>query len=769
MSLLQTSDGTSTLQSSKDQSTNFNFETSSSLLTDITSTLSSTFTETDHEKSQHVTKELLVKKQLLHDIQKLKIELSQKSLLVDTLKAEHLNRIDDLEDQLSDAVHTKQLLHAKYETQIQILRDNSEKAIKKLKNDLKASLELQKIYHEKCISLSDKAAVTKATFNEGINISEEQYNTLKMKSEDDLSLQELFSLHIYEKVNLLQIQIESLSQRNEMLAADLRDKEEELSLEKQEHESERHARVESELRYQKLQVQLEDLRTQLSHKYYRNDNFDNVISERDALERKITELEKQNTVYKNELDEKSTQMELLKQQIAEFMQTIALLKQDKDYLSKQLNELSPRYKFLEERHHIIETQLDNVKASREELYEKFLSSRDHYKHEYEEKLKKELDEVSNKTNIELQRLKEMSKEVYERENRSLRESKEMAVLESERLMQSEKQIQQKYSELLSEFRLLQISTSSKVSEKENESQMKSFELDRIQLLHEEAMKNCKQMSLQNETLSKKVETLSKEYYALKAYSDKQISELEAKNQEFKSKLTIYEKLEQELDDVVMQAAELTNEVEGEKVLFAYGYGANIPSTAKRRMQQSVQLARRVLQLERANTSLRSEVERESTKCKQMTEELKQSNSLLNEAQQPYNYLIESIRTRDAQNQLLKETISNLENDIRKLKLDNEKYITCNNQMSADLERLLNQREEMTMMKEIIIKLKSNTNETMNTVSSLYESQKNNDLYKSQKNDDLNIRLVKPILFTNAQLPSWYQKLRRQNDSLKSLK
>lgn len=103
-----------------------------------------------------------------------------------------------------------------------------------------------------------------------------------------------------------------------------------------------------------------------------------------------------------------------------------------------------------------------------------------------------------------------------------------------------------------------------------------------------------------------------------------------------------------------------NESDAERVLFSYGYGANVPSTAKRRMQQrwimlstlwttaacktsfptglflllifndyinkinislilpslenySVQLARRVLHLERANTSLRNEMEREKKK------------------------------------------------------------------------------------------------------------------------------------------------------------
>jgi len=49
----------------------------------------------------------------------------------------------------------------------------------------------------------------------------------------------------------------------------------------------------------------------------------------------------------------------------------------------------------------------------------------------------------------------------------------------------------------------------------------------------------------------------------------------------------------------MQAAEVEvasdrhGEVnEAEKVLFSYGYGANIPTTAKQRMKQSVHLARR---------------------------------------------------------------------------------------------------------------------------------------------------------------------------------
>ena len=56
-------------------------------------------------------------------------------------------------------------------------------------------------------------------------------------------------------------------------------------------------------------------------------------------------------------------------------QTVALLKQDKEYLSKQLNELTPRYKMVEEKLNQTMQQLDDTKQARESLYEKYLNSR----------------------------------------------------------------------------------------------------------------------------------------------------------------------------------------------------------------------------------------------------------------------------------------------------------------------------------------------------------------------------------------------------------
>ena len=62
-------------------------------------------------------------------------------------------------------------------------------------------------------------------------------------------------------------------------------------------------------------------------------------------------------------------------QMQEQNQTVALLKQDKEYLNNRLYELIPRYTLLEEKYDSTCKQLDQVKLGREELYEKYLNSR----------------------------------------------------------------------------------------------------------------------------------------------------------------------------------------------------------------------------------------------------------------------------------------------------------------------------------------------------------------------------------------------------------
>ena len=56
-------------------------------------------------------------------------------------------------------------------------------------------------------------------------------------------------------------------------------------------------------------------------------------------------------------------------------QSLALLKQDKEYLNKQLPELTTRSKVYEEQVAVLSKELASIKQAREELYEKYISVR----------------------------------------------------------------------------------------------------------------------------------------------------------------------------------------------------------------------------------------------------------------------------------------------------------------------------------------------------------------------------------------------------------
>ncbi|CAF1259480.1 unnamed protein product [Rotaria sordida] len=93
-----------------------------------------------------------------------------------------------------------------------------------------------------------------------------------------------------------------------------------------------------------------------------------------------------------------------------------------------------------------------------------------------------------------------------------------------------------------------------------------------------------------------------------------------------------------------------------KILFSYGYGASLSTSTKRRLQHSVHLAKRVIQLEQANTSLRLELDRERKRKKMIFNKkfLDNANKILDQAQQPYDFLIATLL------KVMKNVIMNLQ-------------------------------------------------------------------------------------------------------------
>ncbi|NXD36172.1 PIBF1 factor, partial [Copsychus sechellarum] len=661
----------------------------------------------EREGTVKITKQLIERKELLHNLQLLKIELSQKNLMIDNLKVEYLTKIEELEEKLNDATHQKQLLSLRLDSQLALQQEDARKHQALMKQEMETVLLRQKQLEETNHQLRERAGDIRRSLRD-LELTDECYEKLKSLPEDQLSIPEYVSVRFYEVVHSLRRELSDLQMKKESLTEELSGYRSQLKCLAESYEDERRSRSELEVRCQRLTLELADTKQLIQQGDYRQQNYDKVKCERDVFEHELSELRRNYEILELSYKTQTKERNDLAKELATVQQSLNLLQKDKDYLNRQNMELSVRCAHEEDRLERLQIQLEDAKKAREEVYEKYVASRQvivyHYKAEYEKRLHEELEQIRLKTNQEIEQLRSTSKEMYERENRNLREARDNAVAEKERAVTAEKDSLRKYDQLLEQYRQMQLGTESKVAELLHQSKLKSFETEHVQLMQQETAKNLSQCQMECEKYQRKLEVLTKEFYSLQSSSETRIIELQSQNSEFQARLDTYEKLEKELDEIILQTAEMEDEVEAERVLFSYGYGANVPTTAKRRLKQSVHLARRLLQLEKQNSMLVKDLEHQKEQVTQISQELDRANSLLNQAQQPYKYLIETVQQRDSQISLQKEHITQLEKDVSLLNKEKTALLRVKNQMAADLERLLNDREELATMKQIIITL-----------------------------------------------------------------
>ncbi|XP_034407314.1 progesterone-induced-blocking factor 1 [Cyclopterus lumpus] len=737
-----------------------------SLETTVPTTEDISSSDEQRDGSQKVTRQLIERKELLHNVQLLKIELSQKNLTIDNMKADSMSKVEELEERLNDALHQKQVLALRLDSQLKLTQEENRKQQVLRKQEMEAILLRQQQLEETNRQLCEKGGELRRSLRD-LDISQDRYQELRDLPEDKISIQEYVAMRFYEVVTPLRAQLAELGVKRDSLTDDLNTHRTQLKALMESYEEERRLRTELELRSQRLTLELADTKQQIQEGDYRRENYPAIKRERDNFEAELKDLKRRFETLDLTHTAVARERNTLSKEVAALQQSVTLLQKDKEYLHRQNMELSVRCAHGEDRLERLQVQLEDTKKAREDAYEKYMASRDRYKSEYETKLREELENIRLKTSQEIDNLQRTSREMYERENRNLREARDNAVVEKDRALASDRDTQSRYDQLLEQFRRLQLGTDSRVSELSNQAKLHSFEAERAEMVKDETAKALAQCQVECEKQQKKLELLTQEFYRLQTSSEKRLAELQAQNAEQASRLETYEKLEQELDQVTMQAAEIENEEEAERVLFSYGYGANVPTTAKRRLKQSVHLARRVLQLERQNTSLRRELERHKSQTGQISEELLAANQLLQQTQQPYSYLIDTVRQKDSQIIAMKERLDSLEDDVSSLRKERTALQQVKNNMAADLERLLNHREELAVMKQVLISMRSGQGDALNlleadkTAVSTSGAGKHQSKQINRTTEEESPNKPKPTVFTNKEVPDWYKKTKQK--------
>ena len=82
--------------------------------------------------------------------------------------------------------------------------------------------------------------------------------------------------------------------------------------------------------------------------------------------------------------------------------------------------------------------------------------------------------------------------------------------------------------------------------------------------------------------------------------------------------------------------------------------------------------------------------------------MENANKILDQAQQPYDFLIQTIRNKDGQLKRIHETIDHLEKQLQESENERQSLIKTNNQLTKDIEKLL-EYQEVISFENLLIK------------------------------------------------------------------
>lgn len=228
--------------------------------------------------------------------------------------------------------------------------------------------------------------------------------------------------------------------------------------------------------------------------------------------------------------------------------------------------------------------------------ERVLNTNDDLKSKFDHKYSSEVEELKARHAKELEMNVQNLKEHYERKTTDLTERKEELEM---RLSKLEKQLTdrgQAYEELLYEYRKLQKSTDEEIGHLRIQARSRDDEVQRVTNLYEDNMILVKETKLESEALKSKIDVLKTEYYKLESTARQGSAEIRAELAVAKERLANYELIEKELDQAIMHVA--NDSAVEEDGTNAIGNAliqtiTSAPTTAKRRIQQSLLLANRL--------------------------------------------------------------------------------------------------------------------------------------------------------------------------------
>eukprot|EP00826_Nyctotherus_ovalis_P061549 TRINITY_DN8768_c0_g7_i2.p1 TRINITY_DN8768_c0_g7~~TRINITY_DN8768_c0_g7_i2.p1 ORF type:complete len:505 (+),score=167.71 TRINITY_DN8768_c0_g7_i2:73-1587(+) len=371
-------------------------------------------------------------------------------------------------------------------------------------------------------------------------------------------------------------------------------------------------------------------------------------------------------------DSRTEEVKKLNTSIVRLKQEVNLLTNDKEYLQKENVVLSEKNKRLEDKNDQLMKDLQDSKAKINEYVDKLLNTKDDVRTKYEAKYLEQLNDLKESHRKDIESAKSTLTEIYEKRIQSLTQEKIDTDTKLATTEQSLKNKTDQYEDLLQENHTLQKKLNEDCSSLRVELRFKDEETMKLTNQYEEQLHNYKEAQIEALALKEKLDVLRAEYYKLESSSRQGQADIRAENAMLKERLKNYEQIEQELDQAIVQASEggVGSEL-GNALASAI---AHAPTTAKRRIQQSLILSNKLLEKQKEMDTLNDKLKETRRENEKLNEEVQMYKRLSEKTNQPYSYLTVGIEKAEKElyqaqkeNKTKSQVIDNLKKEVEELR------------------------------------------------------------------------------------------------------
>ncbi|CAG5113838.1 Oidioi.mRNA.OKI2018_I69.chr2.g7928.t1.cds [Oikopleura dioica] len=643
------------------------------------------FYESENENTfSEITESELLVRQQNNDLELLRIELESKKLQIESLKHDFQSRIDDLEDRAQGAERSSRILQTRLS---QAVAEN-ERMSRKSTKDWDAIRKRQGQLEEMNKNLMSEARLLEEGL-ESIKIDEEEYGKIAAIPQNQRSIRQMVSSRVYEMLQPQRTEIEVLKSQLDSMSNSFQEQAGRLNLKIEEcHRLENRLR-ELDLKYTTVDDELKEARDLVAINFDKGKRFDELNqahvqfeSDLEIAQKKLMLVEREKIELDERVKDLSVKLEMTKQRES-------LLTEDKGYLKRINTELQQKNGDLDKINQDLMKRNMDLQTAREQIMEKYLTGTSEARMSAHAERKEQVEKLKLETDQE------------ERENAVLREARDQAQHEKENLELANQRLRESLSSAQND--LTETRAAHKLRESELTTSYQSLQLEskRHQLAKTELREALDASQRDAKAATSKMELLQREIFKIQNSSEKEKLHLEAENREISAKLKTFENLEKELDSVVLHIADDDNENDPEQMLRNFGIGGNMPTNSRRRMQQSVRLAKRALNLERINVDKSRELDLLKESNTKLKEQVQSLEAAMDGVNQPYSYLVQSAADKDSTIAGLKEKLKKQHSLILELTDHVDKLKLVKKQLISDLERVLSNRDSLHSMKQSI--------------------------------------------------------------------